>query len=121
MQCRIADLRCKEVIKVNDGTRYGFVNDVLIETSDGRLVAIVVPGPYRFWSFFGKGDDVVIPWESIKGSGKTLFWWIFAIGGPSRDSQTTRAGITVGRNKPHKSRKSGVLCGFVKMTLHKVI
>jgi sporulation protein YlmC with PRC-barrel domain len=44
MQCRIADLRCKEVVNVCDGERLGFVEDVLIDTVTGRMVAIVVPG-----------------------------------------------------------------------------
>ncbi len=72
MQCRIADLRLKEVINVKDGTRYGFVNDVLVDTITGRLVAIVVPGPCRIWGIFGKDDDFVISWESIKRIGEDI-------------------------------------------------
>lgn len=72
MQCRIADLRLKEVINVSDGARYGFVNDVLVDTLTGKLVAIVVPGPYRIWGLFCKNEDMVIPWESIKRIGEDI-------------------------------------------------
>lgn len=66
MQCRIADLRCKEVINVCTGCRLGFVCDVMVNTVTGQLVAIVVPGECRFLGIFGRGDDYVIPWDCIR-------------------------------------------------------
>lgn len=65
MQCRIADLRCKEVINVCDGERLGFVEDVLIEIPTGHVCAIVVPGECRCFGLFGHGDDIIIPWDCI--------------------------------------------------------
>ena len=47
MEQRIADLRCKEIISINDGTRYGFVGDVEVELDTGRIRALVVPGRLR--------------------------------------------------------------------------
>lgn len=68
--CRIVDLRCKEVICVSDGRRLGFVNDVEIDTCTGRLVAIVVPGRGR--GMFGRRQDFVIPWEAIRRIGDDI-------------------------------------------------
>ena len=65
MRCRIADLRCKEVINICDGCRLGFVDDVIVEVTDGRLIAIVVPGPCRILGLFGREDDYVIFWDNI--------------------------------------------------------
>ena len=65
MKCRIADLRCKEVINICDGSRLGFVDDVVVEVVDGRILAIVVPGPCRFLGLFGREDDYVIGWDCI--------------------------------------------------------
>ena len=65
MKCRIADLRCKEVINICDGCRLGFVEDVVVEVVDGRILAIVVPGPCRFLGLFGREDDYVIGWDCI--------------------------------------------------------
>ena len=65
MECRIAELRCKEVINVKDGARLGFVSDVAIETESGRVVAITVPGKAGISLFGSSANDYVIPWDAI--------------------------------------------------------
>jgi sporulation protein YlmC with PRC-barrel domain len=40
MELRPADLRCREVINVATGGRPGFVNDVLLDLGDGRILAL---------------------------------------------------------------------------------
>ncbi len=72
MQCRIADLRCKEVINVCTGFRLGFVGDVTFDIVSGQLTSIVVPGPYKFLGLFGKNGDYVIPWDSIRKIGDDI-------------------------------------------------
>ena len=72
MRCRIAELRCKEVINVESGFRLGYVYDVALDTATGKIVAIIVPGPSRFFGLFGKEDDYVIPWECIKRIGDDI-------------------------------------------------
>ena len=44
MNCRIVDLRNKEVINIKNGARLGYVSDVEVDTCDARLVAIVIYG-----------------------------------------------------------------------------
>ena len=41
MKCSIADMRNKEVIKLQDGTRLGFVGDVEIDTENAKLTTII--------------------------------------------------------------------------------
>ena len=48
MNCRITDLRAKEVICVKDGSRLGNVCDVEIDTCTGQLCAIIVFGRARW-------------------------------------------------------------------------
>ncbi len=72
MQCCIAELRCREVINVRDGCRIGYVNDLEVDISCGRVVALVVPGPCRFFGLFGREDDYLIPWECIKRIGDDI-------------------------------------------------
>jgi YlmC/YmxH family sporulation protein len=72
MKCRIADLRCKEVINICTGFRMGFVSDVLINVTNGCVVAIVVPGPCKFFGLFGRDGDYVIPWDCIKKFGDDI-------------------------------------------------
>lgn len=72
MGSRLTDLRCKEVINVVDGQRLGFISDVEIEVPEGRICAIVVPGPCRFFGLFGRKDDFVIPWRCIRRMGTDI-------------------------------------------------
>ena len=72
MQCRIGDLRCKAVINVNTGFRLGFVSDAVFDLTTGQMVSIVVPGEYKYLGMFGRGDDYVIPWESIRRIGDDI-------------------------------------------------
>lgn len=78
MGSRIADLRLKEVVNIRDGCRLGFVDDVEIDVECGRVVAIVVPGPCRFW-IFGRDPDYVIPWNGIEKIGEDIILVNFAI------------------------------------------
>ena len=48
-----------------DGRRLGYICDVLVEIPEGRIQAIMVPGPCRFFGLFGRRDDYVIPWNRI--------------------------------------------------------
>ena len=65
MGTRVTDLRCKEVINVTDGLRLGFVSDVEILLPEGKVLALVVPGPCRFFGLFGRKDDFVIPMSRL--------------------------------------------------------
>ena len=72
MQCRMRDLRCKEVINISDGCRLGFVSDVDIRIPEGQVIAIVVNGPCRFFGLFGRGEDFYIPWDCIQKFGSDI-------------------------------------------------
>ena len=72
MTIKYSDLRCKEVICLSDGRRLGFVSDVQIEIPEGAIKSILVPGPCRFFGFFGRKDDFLIPWCAIRRIGPDL-------------------------------------------------
>jgi YlmC/YmxH family sporulation protein len=72
MNCRITELKCKEIINVCDGFRMGFVYDVLLNCATGQILSLIVPGPCRFFGLFGRTDDYIIPWESISRIGHDL-------------------------------------------------
>ena len=72
MQCRIRDFRCKEVINVCDGCRLGYVSDLDVVVPEGRVVAIIVYGPGRFFGLFGRGEEFYIPWECIQRIGDDI-------------------------------------------------
>ena len=62
---RIAELRDRQVVNINDGNVLGFVGDVELDTSNGRLSALVIYGRPKAMGFLGREDDIIIPWEDI--------------------------------------------------------
>lgn len=69
---RIADLRYREVINLCTGHRLGFVCDVEMEVNSGQVIALVVPGPCRFFGLFGREEDYLIPFEAISKIGSDI-------------------------------------------------
>ena len=65
MECRVSELRYKEIINVSDGSRYGWVGDVEVDLDSGQVRALVVPGRLRLFGLLGREPDVVIPWKDI--------------------------------------------------------
>ena len=86
MNCRFTDLRCKEVINICDGCRLGYVGDVECQLPEGKMTALIVPGPCRFLGLFGREDDYVIPWLCIKRIGDDLI----LVDGPLSEWRTPR-------------------------------
>ncbi len=72
MQCRIRDMRRKEVINICDGCRLGYVADVDVKIPEGQVVAIVVLGPCRFFGLFGRGEEYYVPWGCIQRIGDDI-------------------------------------------------
>lgn len=72
MDTRIAELRYKEVISVEDGTRYGYVGDMEVDLESGQVRALVVPGRRRFFGLLGREEDKVIPWSAVKHFGEDI-------------------------------------------------
>lgn len=72
MQCRMRDMRYKEVINICDGARLGYVADVDMKLPEGQIYAIIVYGPYRFFGLFGRGEEYYIPWECIQRIGDDI-------------------------------------------------
>ena len=69
---RASDLATREVINTGDGRKLGNIVDVELDLSTGKIVAVVVPGQPKALGIFGRGDDYVIPWESIKKIGEDV-------------------------------------------------
>ena len=72
MICRIAELQYKEVIDIADGTRYGFVGDVELDTQHGSIESIVVRGRPRCFGLLGHMPDVAFPWRSVRRFGEDI-------------------------------------------------
>ena len=69
MECRGSELRYKEIINVTDGSRVGYVGDVVIDLEDGKVNALVVPGRLRLFGLLGREPDTVFPWSAVRRFG----------------------------------------------------
>ena len=72
MDIRIGDLRCKEIIGVGDGCRYGYVGDVEVDLDTGRIRALVVPGRLRLLGLLGRTPEQIFPWERVRRFGEDI-------------------------------------------------
>ena len=72
MQCRIRDMRRKEVINICDGCRLGYVADVDVKIPEWQVLDIVVLGPCRFFGLFGRGEEYYVPWGCIQRIGDDI-------------------------------------------------
>ncbi|MGI6128460.1 MAG: YlmC/YmxH family sporulation protein [bacterium] len=69
---RASELRAREVVNISDGRKLGTIIDVDIDMENGKLRAIVVPGPRGMLSLFSRSDDIVIGWDKIKRIGQDV-------------------------------------------------
>ena len=72
METRIAELRYKEVISVEDGRRFGFVGDMEVDLDSGQVRALVVPGRRRLFGLLGREEDRYIPWNAVRRFGEDI-------------------------------------------------
>lgn len=62
---KISELRLHDVINIADGKRLGMIKDIDIDVETGRIKAFILPGSTKLFSFLGKNDEIVVPWEKI--------------------------------------------------------
>ena len=72
MSAKFTQLQCKEVICISDGRRLGFIGDILVEVPEGKVTAVVVPGPGKLLGLGGHGSDFIIPWDCIRKIGPDI-------------------------------------------------
>lgn len=66
------DFKHKEVINIKDAKRLGFVQDVTADFKTGTITSIIVPGNTKLFNIFSSGNELTIPWDSIKMIGEDI-------------------------------------------------
>ena len=72
MSMKFTQLQCKEVICIGTGRRLGFIEDVEVEVPEGKICALIVPGPCRLWGLGPSQHDYCIPWNCIRKIGPDI-------------------------------------------------
>ncbi len=57
-------MKDKEVVSVTDGRRLGYICDMKLDLSSGKVIAVIVPGELKYFSL-KRGAECVIPWHAI--------------------------------------------------------
>lgn len=63
----LGNLRSMEIIDINTGAKLGFIKDLKIDCDESKIISIILPSHRTSW--FGKNDDIEIPWENVKKIG----------------------------------------------------
>ena len=72
MKSRLTDLRDKEIIDVENGSRFGCALDAEIDWEAGRVGALIVPGRPRLFGLLGREEEIVIPLEAVQRFGEDI-------------------------------------------------
>lgn len=70
MNANFKQFKSKEIIDINDGSKIGYVDDMVFDTETADVVSLVVYGRYRFFGLLGREDDIVIDWDAIETIGE---------------------------------------------------
>lgn len=63
----IGNLKSMEIIDINTGTKLGFIKDLKIDCDEYKIISIILPSQKVSW--FGKTEDIELPWENVKKVG----------------------------------------------------
>ena len=69
---RISEFQMKDVISVSNGKKLGNVGDIDINLSTGKINAVIIGGAGKVLGFFGRDEDIVIPWKNILKIGEDV-------------------------------------------------
>lgn len=69
---KISEFQTKDVVNISDGKKLGNIGDIDIDLTTGKIEAIIITGNGRVLGFFGKDEDVVIPWKNILKIGQDV-------------------------------------------------
>ncbi|HPD87931.1 MAG TPA: YlmC/YmxH family sporulation protein [Oscillospiraceae bacterium] len=67
---RMQELRAKEVINLNDGASFGYIDDMLVDTESEKVLALVIGGRLRFFGLLGREEEILIGWEKVESIGR---------------------------------------------------
>ena len=68
----ISEFQTKDVVNVSDGKKLGNIGDFDINVTTGKIQAIIINGQGKMLGFFGKDEELVIPWRNIVKIGEDV-------------------------------------------------
>jgi len=62
---RISEFQLKDVVNISDGSKLGNISDIEINLDNGKIETIIISSTGKLLGFFGKEDEIIIPWNQI--------------------------------------------------------
>lgn len=62
---RFSEFTKKEVINISDGKCLGCVSDLLFDECQGRMQALIIRGPAKWFRCIGCDSEYVVNWDRI--------------------------------------------------------
>jgi YlmC/YmxH family sporulation protein len=62
---KISEFQIKDVVNISDGKKLGNIGDIEINLTTGKIEAVIVTGNGKVLGFFGREEDIIIPWKNI--------------------------------------------------------
>jgi YlmC/YmxH family sporulation protein len=69
---KISEFQIKDVVNIADGKKLGNIGDIDINLTTGQIEAVVVSRNGKVLGFFGKDEDIVLPWRNILKIGEDV-------------------------------------------------
>lgn len=60
-------IKSMEIIDVRTGCKLGFVQELVIDIEESKIVSIIIPSGGKSW--FNKEEDIEIPWGKVIKAG----------------------------------------------------
>lgn len=62
---KLSELSNKDVIRDEDGTKLGKIDDVTIDTATGKIISIHINNGFRLSGIFSSSEGIGVPWNKI--------------------------------------------------------
>ena len=62
---RFCELQEKEIINIADGKCIGMVRDLDLDVQNGCIIALIVPGPGKWFGCICREYEICIPWCKV--------------------------------------------------------
>ncbi|WP_102271536.1 YlmC/YmxH family sporulation protein [Cytobacillus massiliigabonensis] len=69
---KISEFQLKDVVNVSNGKKLGNIGDIDINIQTGTINAVIIGGAGKVLGFFGRDEDIVIPWKNILKIGEDV-------------------------------------------------
>jgi len=69
---RISEFQTKDVVNISDGRKLGNIGDIEINLETGKIETIIIGYSGKLLGFFGKDEEIIIPWNQIVKVGEDV-------------------------------------------------